>query len=329
MIPSGDDELQIHNLSSVSCSQVECFGGKASNLQRLYQYGYNVPAGFVIPCSFYSEFLQKSPAVRERIEDLNSGLGIVELMAATTGFEKTLLSCQVPDTIREKISKAYREFKESRNSNTLGFAVRSSAALEDGYQFSFAGQAESYLGSNGLEEVLQSIKRVWCSALNTRSILYLNSKEIPLSRIKMAVIVQELIPAEVSGVMFTANVVSNDRGQMVIDTTYGLGETIVSGRVIPDNYILRKEPLQIIEKKRGKKERVIQPHVSEQGPNIQEEETPEHMQKRFAMTDEEVLKVACLGKEIERTFEYPQDIEWCMHGDELVVLQSRPITTLR
>jgi pyruvate,water dikinase len=329
MLPRRDGMGEIHDLSSVSCSQVENFGGKASNLYRLRQYGFNVPAGFVIPCSFYSEFLQESPSVGEQIEGLDGAIDLEDLMAVTAGFEKTLLSCEVPESIQAKISTAYRKFKESRNSNTSGFAVRSSAVLEDGYQFSFAGQAESYLGANGLEEVLESVKRVWCSALNTRSILYLNSKGIPLSKIKMAVIVQELIPAEVSGVMFTANVVSNDRNQMVIDATYGLGGTIVSGRVIPDNYILKKESLAITEKKRGTKELMIRPCISKKAGNIKEEKTPEHMQERFAVSDEDVVKVARLGKEIERAFEYPQDIEWCMHNREIVVLQSRPITTLR
>ncbi len=329
MIPSGDNGLQIHDLSSVSCSQVEYFGGKASNLQRLRQLGFNVPAGFVIPCSFYSEFLQESPTVRKQIAELDHYLNLEDLMKATKELEKTLAQSEISDSIRTKISAAYREFKENRKSNASGVAVRSSATVEDGYQFSFAGQAESFLGSNGFKEVLQSIKGVWCSALNTRSVLYLNSKSVPLSKIKMAVIVQELIPAKFSGVMFTANVVSNDRNQMVIDATYGLGETIVSGRVIPDNYILRKGPLQILEKKRGRKERMMLPHVSKKSRSIKEEDTPQHMQKKFAMPDEDVLRVARLGKEIERSFGYPQDIEWCMHGDELVVLQSRPITTLR
>jgi pyruvate,water dikinase len=181
--------------------------------------------------------------------------------------------------------------------------VRSSATIEDRSDISFAGQAESFLCVKGQEDIIESVKKVWQSMFSERALIYLKTKEVPLSEVKMAVLIQEMIPAEISGVMFTANVVTNNTEEILINSTRGLGDTLVSGEIVPDTFVLTKSPISVIQQDLGDKE--------------------------FTLDEEMLFDIVEVGMKIESGMECPQDIEWCIKPDgRLVVLQSRPITTL-
>ncbi|MGY5874797.1 MAG: PEP/pyruvate-binding domain-containing protein, partial [Candidatus Thorarchaeota archaeon] len=150
-----------------------------------------------------------------------------------------------------------------------------------------------------------------------------------LGQMKMGVFVQEMLPVDVSGVTFTANVVNNSRDEMLINSTWGIGDTIVSGKIIPDTYLLNKSPLRVMGRELGTKEKTSQPGMIEGCVQLMLNDTPQERRKRFSLSDEALMVVAELGIEIEKKMGSPQDIEWCMKDGEIVILQTRPITTLR
>ena len=193
---------------------------------------------------------------------------------------------------------------------------------------SFAGQAESVLCVSGTANVIDAVKRVWLSTLTPRTIFYLKSKKVPLNCIKMDVVVQEMVQADVSGVMFTRNVVSNDFDQLLVDATWGLGEPLVSGRITPDTYVLERDPLRIIDRRLGSKELTSTIQVNDGKSSVRVEDMHEVLRSTYVLKINELLKIANMGLDIEERMGSPQDIEWCMRHGEIVILQSRPITTI-
>jgi pyruvate,water dikinase len=145
----------------------------------------------------------------------------------------------------------------------------------------------------------------------------------------MGVFVQEMIHAEVSGVTFTANVVTNNTDEMLINSTWGIGDTIVSGKIVPDTYLLNKRSLQVMGKELGSKEKTSNPKIDESGVQLMLSETSQEKRKVFSLTDDALMRVAEICFEIEKKMGSPQDIEWCIKDGEIVILQTRPITTLR
>ena len=230
--------------------------------------------------------------------------------------EKSSISTE----FRDDFLSQFENLKSER-----GYAVRSSATVEDRADFSFAGQAESYLCVHSIDEVLESVKRVWLSALSPTVAIYLKTKGVPMSQVRMGVVVQEMVDADIAGVMFTANVVENKLDEVLIESTWGLGESLVSGKVIPDSFILEKATKSIVSKALGTKE-----FTYRYGPmGTIKESTPVEKREEFTLSNERLMEIAQLGLEIEEKLGFPQDIEWCMKGQEIIILQSRPITTLR
>ena len=178
---------------------------------------------------------------------------------------------------------------------------------------------------NNQRDILESVKRVWQSAFSERAVVYLKTKEIPMKQVKMAVIIQEMIPADISGVMFTANVVNNSTEEMLINATWGLGDSLVSGKIVPDTYILNKNPLSVIQRVLGGKEFISLPERNQ--PVMSK--TPANKQSEFTLDEQTLFDIADVGMKVECGMESPQDIEWCIRPDgSLAILQSRPITTL-
>ncbi|GIE32730.1 putative phosphoenolpyruvate synthase [Actinoplanes italicus] len=180
------------------------------------------------------------------------------------------------------------------------YAVRSSATAEDTPTASFAGQHDTYLGVVGAEAVLEGVRRCWESLFTERAVAYRRRNGFDDSRVHMAVVVQEMVPAEASGVLFTADPITGDRRVSAVDAVFGLGEALVSGLVNPDGFKVRDGV-------------VVGRAIAAERP---------------ALTDEQVVRLVALGRRIEEHFGRPQDIEWCLTGDDFQIVQSRPITTL-
>jgi pyruvate,water dikinase len=262
-------------------------GGKAANLSRLARMYHRVPDGFSLPVTVMDE---AHPL------DLRD-----EIIAAISD----LMNCHgLPDFIA---------------------AVRSSAVDEDGATASFAGQHETYLNIVGAEAILQAVTRCWESAHSERALDYRRKQGLSVNRPQLAVLVQQLVASDVSAVIFSANPITGNRHEVMINASWGLGESIVGGTVTPDTFIVRKSDLEIIQRMIADKQRMT---VSTPG-GTQEVQVPRFLRAQASLNDEQVIEMARLALTLEVTMEQPVDVECAYAGGELYLLQCRPITTLK
>jgi pyruvate, water dikinase len=211
---------------------------------------------------------------------------------------------------------------ENNGSSTL-VAVRSSATAEDLPEASFAGQQETFLNVIGNEELLISVRKCWASLFTSRAVYYRKKQGFETEKVGLCAVVQKMVQSEVSGIMFTADPVG-DESKLIIEAGFGLGETIVSGSVTPDNYIVDKELMQIIIKKINRQEFML---VKENGKNV-EIKLGENKSRLQKLEDTKTIELAKIGKRIEDHYKKPMDIEWGLENNILYIVQARPITTL-
>ena len=273
------------------CRDSSEVGGKGASLGRLVRAGFPVPGGFVISTHAFEDAKGRSSAA-------DSSLELSEDMA-------------------EEIRQAYRAMGGGP------VAVRSSATAEDSPTASMAGQYETFLNVEGEDRLLDTVRHCWASFNTPRVRAYLHEQGIDASRVAMAIVVQRLVPAEVAGVLFTANPHRNGSREMLIEASWGLGESIVSGRVQPD--VLRVE----YETGRLLAMTVSDKHVYLPAGGKSEEPVDEARRGAACLESRCVLQLWNLGKRVAEHFGSPQDIEWAIHNGELYLLQARPITTLQ
>lgn len=319
----------IQSLDSIQSEDIEEHGGKATNLARLRRGGFRTPRGFSISSHNFVQMRDRIPDVSRLLDKIETVDGFEEVLSLAEKLQELVNFCELEEGLKSDIMKGLQRMQESETGSKTGYAIRSSATIEDRTDISFAGQAETLLCISSIPDIFEAVKQVWRSAYSPSAAIYLKSKGIPLKQVKMAVVVQEMIPAVISGVMFTANVVNSNTNEMLINATWGLGETLVSGRVIPDTFILSKRPRRILQKELGTKKITSVASVSENSTKVTTHNTPRERYEQFTLDDQLALKVAQVGLEIERMMKTPQDIEWCIRPDgEIVILQSRPITTI-
>jgi pyruvate, water dikinase len=270
--------------------EVEVAGGKGASLARMTAEGLPVPPGFVIP----SYVLQNSINAERMLElaASRSARELQELVAAT-------------EPPREKITAAYENLVGGRLTSTYKLvgnkkvAVRSSAVAEDSEAASYAGQQETFLFVEGAEEVCRRVVDCWASFFSERALFY-RSQKGPLEYLRMAVVVQKMVDPEKSGVIFTVDPVRRRRDRMVVEAVRGIGEQVVSGEVTPDHYTLDRRG-------KVKREKIVDDRV---------------------LTNEELQRLGDLGRQLEERHGVAQDIEWAIVGEEIYLLQSRPVTTM-
>jgi len=301
----------------------EQLGGKAANLARLTREQLPVPRWWVLTTEAFTLLLESND-LREAIEarlaqvDVEADPAAVELIAQE--IQRQVLAAEIPAVLREQIATALAGHEE------VHFAVRSSVLGEDAQGASFAGQMDSYLFQRGLDAIYQSLLQVAASAFNARALQYRVAKGIALSDIRAAVIVQEMVEGEVSGVMFTANPVTGSRRHALISAAWGVGEGIVSGLCNTDEYNVGLFDDEIQVQLADKDIAVRFDRAS--GRGTQECEVAEEQRQARALDDRQVLRLRDLGQSIATQLRFPQDIEWTLHGDNFYILQTRPVTRL-
>jgi len=289
-------------------------GSKAFHLGKLRQAGVRVPAGFCITTAAYRLFLQEAGI---DLEAAVSSLDRESMELQRAPWGKEMVKQPLPDRLYGAIEEAYRGLGEGKP-----VAVRSSATREDLPEASFAGQYETYLNVLGLEELVEKIKACWASLWN--ALAYLHGHHIPPLEVAMGVVVQEQIPAEVSGVLFALNPSTGLEEEMLIEAHWGLGEAVVSGKVTPDRFVLDAWNEGIRSQKIAQKRMMVVPaHPS----GVKEVEVPEEKRTQASLTEEQLLQLICLGYEAQEIYGYPQDIEWALYEGEFYVLQARPLTS--
>jgi len=203
-------------------------------------------------------------------------------------------------------------------------AVRSSAVDEDGATASFAGQHETYLNIVGADAILRAVTRCWDSAYSERALDYRRQQGLSVERVRLAVLVQQLVASDVSAVVFSANPVTGNRDEVMINASWGLGESIVGGTVTPDTFVVRKSDLSVINRVIADKQ-----HMTVSAPGgTREVDVPRFLRNAASLTDEQVVEMAKLTLTLEVTMEHPVDVEGAYASGELYLLQCRPITTL-
>ncbi len=300
-------------------------GGKGASLAEMIGAGFRVPEGFVVTADAYRHFAS-STGIASRITESLAKLDASDPAAvrhATELITGLVREMALPDDLKTEVKEAYAELSTTMGSHA---AVRSSAISEDGSAASFAGLYESYLNMVGIDEVLDAVHRCYVSLWAERAVSY-RAGHMDAADEAMAVVVMKLVPAETSGIAFTAHPVTGSLDQVIINASFGLGEAVVSGRVTPDSFLVDKNSFALLEREIYAKELAIYPHPEGGGGTVEEHLTPAR-QREASLTDEQACDVARLAAEVEKHYGSPQDIEWALYHGTLYLLQSRPITTL-
>ncbi len=304
----------------ITKEDVSVAGGKGANLGEMTAAKINVPRGFVITADAYLEFLREN-GIAEIIKEklLEAGKDENRLLEAADYFREIIKQGKFSKETEKQIADKYKNLGES-----VRVAVRSSATAEDLPDASFAGQQESYLNVRGIDEVLAQVRNCYASLWGNRAVSYRFHQGYDQSCVAIAVVIQEMVESEKAGVLFTVNPVSQKENEMQINASYGLGESVVSGRVTADSYVADKNGTILSVTIGSKETQIIYGEKSTVEVPVGDEE-----RKKRALNDREISELVRAGLQIEEYYGRPMDIEWAMKDEAVYILQARAITTLK
>jgi len=324
-------------LNEISKDDTPLVGGKNASLgemfSKLTQKGINIPDGFALTANFYWKFLEANgldKVLKGFFKKFNPK-SIKSIQETGRKCREAILKGRLPDSLKREILKAYLELSQKYGANP-DVAVRTSGVAEDRPNASFAGQFETYLNVRGEKELLKAVKKSIISTFTDRAIAYREEKKIGQMEFGLSVGVQKMVRSDLasSGVMFTLDTETGFENVVLINSIFGIGEMIVKGKIIPDQFYVFKPTFKkgfksIIIKNLGKKDRK---YIYKSGGGLREVIVPKKDQLKFSLTDEEILTLARWSLIIEDHYKYPQDIEWAKDGitGQLFIVQSRPET---
>jgi len=299
----------------------KAIGPKALSLIRLRRIGLTVPPGFIIIAGAFREHLEQNKL------HTHVKTAVDELAKAESHTKEELLSALAATIVEAPLAEAIRqEIEEQYNKLGADFvAVRSSGTAEDLPGHSFAGQYDTYLGISNWDDCIEAVKKCWASLWTLRAYEYRQKNGFDHLTINMAVIVQSLIDADTSGVMFTVDPVKDSRSSIIIEACFGLGEALVSGKVTPDRFIVSKKRLKVLSSTISEKK--IERTIDRNGL-VEEKSIPEERSSVCCLEKKHAVRLAKFARKIETEFGSPQDIEWAIRKNKIFLLQSRPITAL-
>jgi len=314
-------------------------GGKGANLGEIYNLKVPVPPGFVVTAQAYDYFIEKA-GIKKQIQELLDGFEYEDTKALDEVTEKIrnlIIKSEMPKEMQEEIIESYdtlggdnETFQKGtahdilKNAHEPIFvAVRSSATAEDLADASFAGQQDSFLNIKGNNQLITYIKKCFASLFTSRATYYRNKKGFEHSKVSLAVVVQKMIDSTKSGVMFSKDP-SYKKDHIIIEAVWGLGEGIVSGKITPDTYLVSSE-LKILDKKIANKKIAIS---RDSGGDKSIIKLREEKSSAQVLKEHEIIKLATIAKQLEEHYQKPQDIEFATEGEEIFIVQTRPITTM-
>ncbi|RDE11458.1 MAG: hypothetical protein C4K49_11845 [Candidatus Thorarchaeota archaeon] len=322
-------EKLIEPLSELRANGRSEVGSKAANLGELINRGFKVPRGFVVTTRAHEE-LMANQRLRSGIRDSLSEIDYEnpeDIEACSKKIRTLIEGTDLSHTLAGDIRTAYESL------GPTPVAIRSSATAEDLPDASFAGQYDTFLHVQGADEVLKYIRECYSSLWSSRAIAYRHKNGIPHEKVRLAVIVQSMVQPRTAGVLFTLNPTSQSRSEMVIESNFGLGESVVSGEVAPDRYIVARrnvkgtETFDVSSREIGAKSVVVEAGPPSGADRLRYVKPSAETSKQSSLTDSEVTQLAEVGSSIERLFGLPQDIEWAIDKNgEVTILQSRPVT---
>jgi pyruvate,water dikinase len=320
-------ERYIFWIEELGQEHCEIVGKKCGNLGEMAKIGLLVPPGFALSVEAYKDFMIQTNA-RKEIQNYLSQLsgdieGIEQFNQTSRDIRQIVESKEMPEAMKDAILSFYDALCR-RCDCVVAVSTRSAGPV------SHPGQYETYLNVKGKADLLEKIKKVWASSFNSRSLAFRKRKALPLESDPIGVAVLKMVDARAAGVLFTADPNTGDMSKMILEANWGLGESVVSGEFMPDVYVLKKDTLEILEKKLGKKSKYIT--CKELG--VAEEECPGDLSGTFCLRDEEAKEVGKLGIVLENHFGVPQDVEWAIERDlelpkSIILLQTRPAVIVR
>jgi rifampicin phosphotransferase len=308
----------IKQFDEIGRGDIDEAGGKGANLGELTRAGLPVPPGFVVLIDAYRAYVAEHQLV-EKITALAAPTDDPAGYDYVSAQIQALFSDELSDALRDEIAEAYAALGED-----VRVAVRSSATAEDLPEASFAGQQDTYLNVYGREDLLAAVRDCWASLWTARAMAYRARQGIDTATVSLAVVVQQMVNAEASGVMFTANPSNGRREETVISAAWGLGESVVSGAVNTDNVVVR-EPDGMVLATEITDKAVMTVYADQR---TEERPVPADQRKRSVLNEAEAAELAAYGTRIENHYGAPQDIEWARADGKFWILQARPITAL-
>jgi pyruvate,water dikinase len=309
------------SLRAVGAADRAVAGGKGASLGELYRAGLPVPPGFLVTV----------PAFRRATQAVDPGGAIEPEITAlppddraaiertTAAIRARIVTAPLPGDVAAAIVAAYEELGAD-----APVAVRSSAVGEDAAEASFAGLQDTYLWVRGGAAVLDHVRRCWASLYNAEAVSYRLRQNMPERDVAMAVVVQRMVDPRSAGVMFTCSPTTGDRSVIAIEGSWGLGSVLVGGEVTPDSFVVSKVTGEIVRRTVSAKVRLHR--MAPGGSGTTAADVAADLQTRPCLTDEEIRALARIGARVERHYGTPQDIEWAVAGEEILLLQSRAET---
>ncbi|HNX09668.1 MAG TPA: phosphoenolpyruvate synthase [Methanothrix sp.] len=312
-------------LKDVGKEDLSVVGGKGASLGEMINIGVPVPGGFAVTAQAFRDFINRAGIAKKLFEALDVDVNQeAELHKAEETAKKLIMGAKVPADIENAIKSRYEELCKLEGEQVF-VAVRSSATAEDLPDASFAGQQETYLNMRGAEDVFNAVRKCWASLYGARAIFYRVEQGFEHEKVNLSAIVQKMVDSEKSGVMFSSQP-STGEPLVVIEGAWGLGESVVSGSVSPDNFVVDRATKKIVSKYIATKEIMII-----RDPKTQKTVTikvPEEKKDAVVLTENEAIELARYAEILEKHYGIPQDIEWGVEKNKIYILQSRPITTI-
>ena len=308
------------NVKEISKSDASIAGGKGASLGEMANAGIPVPPGFVILADAFDRFLEETD-LNVEIDAALDEVNIKEIHTIENASEKIqamILSKKMPGYIKETILKNFKTL------DTEFVAVRSSATSEDSASAAWAGQLESYLNTTE-KTLLENVKKCWASLFTPRAIFYRSEKKLHQDKISVAVVVQRMIQAQESGIVFSVHPVTQDENQIIIEAGFGLGEAVASGSITPDSYVVDKQGFKILDININNQTKAL--HKKNRGGN--EWKCLGEKGKKQVLSEKEIIELSKLIVKIENHYGFPVDVEWAKENGKFYITQSRPITSLK
>jgi pyruvate,water dikinase len=314
-------------------TDIPLVGGKNANLGEMISAGLPVPPGFAVTAYAYEKFIETTHIAKKIYEIINKTVtdknDPKQYDVASKKIRELIEKSSMPEEIENAIKSAYKKLNKRLNLKDTFVAVRSSATAEDLPDASFAGQQETFLNVKGSDDLIGKIVKCWSSLFTPRAIFYRNEKGFAHEKVFISVGVQKMVNSRAAGVMFTINPVTGNTDEIVIEGNYGLGETVVSGVVNPDDFVVDKNTLKIKERRIARK--TVQYIRDPDTGKTVHLDVQKEKQKERCVNDEEVIRLAELGKRIDAHYEKAMDIEWAIDKDlsfpkNIFVVQARPET---
>lgn len=310
----------IRFFKDITKNNVSIAGGKGASLGEMTRAGFPVPPGFVVLVAAFERFIEET----EILSDIDAVLDEVNhkdvssVEVASQKIQSIILSEEIPKDIEDEIKSSFKKLKAKF------VAVRSSATSEDSSTAAWAGQLDTYLNTTDAN-LVENVKRCWASLFTPRAIFYRFEKNLHGHKISVAVVVQKMLKPEVSGISFSVHPVTQDRNQLIIEACFGLGESIVSGQITPDSYVVEKKRMTILDKSVSEQAREI---IGLKEGGDEWRDIPAKKGAMQKLSDKQIMELSKFVVKIETHYGFPVDIEWALEKGKLYILQARPITTL-